>query len=233
MQRRDSSALPGEAGPRNVELTERKLSMLRTGACFDLVGQVAVDHVHDAAEEGDPERLSLGLVGGARPHLVERAWPSPHVEAADGPGRRVCPPGHLGHAEYGLDPQRLAQVLEESLGVRVQEERRLVAGPDAGRLDLGLVDGTRPQLQVLEDLVGDGELDRPGELEAVAPDQLGRRSHPADEVVLLQTEHPHAAARHDGGGGQAVVPCSDDNDVVVRHWHGTVATGSVACRNCS
>ena len=33
------SALPGEYGPRNVELTARKLSMLRTGACFDLSGR--------------------------------------------------------------------------------------------------------------------------------------------------------------------------------------------------
>ena len=33
------SALPGVAGPRKVELTERKLSMLRTGACFDLSGR--------------------------------------------------------------------------------------------------------------------------------------------------------------------------------------------------
>ena len=129
-------------------------------------------------------------------------------------------------------PERLAQVFEEPLGIRVQEERRLIAGPDAGRLDLRLVDGARTQLEVLEDLVGDGELDRPGELESVAADQLGRRGHATDEVVLLQAEHPHAAPGHDGGGGQAVVPGSDDDDVVVRHRHGTVVTGSVACRNC-
>ncbi len=33
------SALPGEAGPRKVELTARKLSMLRTGACLALSGR--------------------------------------------------------------------------------------------------------------------------------------------------------------------------------------------------
>ena len=182
-----------------------------------LVGQVAVDHVHDAAEQRDPQRLALGLVRGAVPHFVERARPSSHVEAADGPGRRLGPGGHLGHPEHRLDAERLTEVLQEPLGVRVQEERGLVAVADAGRLDLGLVDGTRPELEVLEDLVGHGELDRAGQLEAVAPDELGRRGHPSDEVVLLDTEHPHAAARHDGGGGQPVVPCSDDDGVVVRH----------------
>ena len=33
------SALPGENGPRKVELTARKASMLRTGACFDRSGR--------------------------------------------------------------------------------------------------------------------------------------------------------------------------------------------------
>ena len=33
------SALPGEYGPRKVELTARKLSMLRTGACLDRSGR--------------------------------------------------------------------------------------------------------------------------------------------------------------------------------------------------
>ena len=33
------SALPGDAGPRKVELTARKLSMLRTGACFERSGR--------------------------------------------------------------------------------------------------------------------------------------------------------------------------------------------------
>ncbi len=94
-----------------------------------LVGQVAVDHVHDAAEHRDPERLALGLVRGAVPHLVQRTRPSSHVEAADGPGRSLGPPGHLGHAEHGVDAERLAQVLQEPLGVRVQEERGLVGGP--------------------------------------------------------------------------------------------------------
>jgi len=33
------NALPGEYGPRYVEFTARKASMLRTGACFDRSGR--------------------------------------------------------------------------------------------------------------------------------------------------------------------------------------------------
>ena len=164
-------------------------------------------------------RLALGLVRGAGPHLVERLGRLAHVEATDGTRRRLGPGRHLGHAEHRLDPERLAQVLEQLLGVRVEKDERLVpaAVADAGRLDLGLVDRARPQLEVLEDLVGDRELDRPGELEAVAPDQLGGRGHAADEVVLLEAQHAQPAAGHDRGRRQPVVPCADDDGVVVRH----------------
>ena len=105
------------------------------------VGEVAVDDVHHAAEHGGADRLTLGLVGGAGPHLVERLRGRAHVEAADGPGRGLGPRGHLGHAQHRLDPDRLAEVLEQALRVRVEEDRRLAVLADAGRLDLRLVDG--------------------------------------------------------------------------------------------
>ena len=38
---------------------------------LDTVGEVPVDDVHDAAEHGGADRLTLGFVGGAGPHLVE------------------------------------------------------------------------------------------------------------------------------------------------------------------
>ncbi len=65
------SALPGEAGPRKVELTARKLSMLRTGACLTGSGRKRSTTSMHAAEHGDADGLTLRLVGGAGPHLVE------------------------------------------------------------------------------------------------------------------------------------------------------------------
>ena len=197
-----------------------------------LVGQVAVDHVHDAAEQRDPQRFPLGFVRGAVPHFVQRARPPSHVEAADGPGRSLGPGGHLGHPEHSLDPERLTEMLEEPLGVRVQEERGLVAVADTGRLHLGFVDGTRPEIQVLEHLVRYGELDRSCELEAIAPDELGRRGHPSDEVVLLNAQHSHAATGHDGGGGQPVMPCSDDDRVEIRHLQRDCSDCPVGSPDC-
>ena len=92
--------------------------------------------------------------------------------------------------------------------------------------------GTTPSSRSSNTSLGIGELNGAGEFEAIAPDQFGRRSHPADEMVLLHAEHPQAATCHHRGGGQAVVPCSDDDHVVVRHWHGTVATNPGGRRNC-
>ena len=64
---------------------------------------------------------------------------------------------------------------------------------------------------------GTRELDRPGQLEAVAAGQLGGGRHPADEVVLLEAQDPHTAPGHDGRGREAVVAGTDDDGVVVRH----------------
>ena len=108
-----------------------------------------------------------------------------------------------------------------------------VAVADAGRLDLGLVDRARRQLEVLVDLVGDRELDRPGQLEAVAPDELGGRRHAADEVVLLEAQHAQPAPGHDRGRRQPVVARADDDRVVVRHGDGTLATVGLGVAACA
>ena len=194
------------------------------------VGQEAVDDIHHAAEHGGADRLALRLVGGAGPHLVERLRRRAHVEAADGAGRCLGPRRHLGHAEHRLDPDRLAEVLQEPLGIRVEEDRRLAVLADAGGLDLGLVDRAGASSRSSKIWFGHRELDGPGQLEAVATDELGGRGHAADEVVLLQAQHPQAAPGHDRGGGQAVVARSDDNGVVVGHWIGTVATSPPSVR---
>ena len=194
--------------------------MLRTGACFDRIGKELVDHVHDAAEHGGADGLPLRLVGGARPHFVERLGRRADVEAADGPCRGLGPSRHLGHAEHRLDPDRLAEVLQQPFRIRIEQNRRLAVLADAGGLDLGLVDRAGTEVEILEDLVRHRELDGAGQLEAVAADELRRRGHAADEVVLLQAEDPQAAPRHDRRGGQAVVARPDHNGVVVRHWLG-------------
>jgi hypothetical protein len=108
-------------------------------------------------------------------------------------------------------------MVQQALGIAVEEDGRLVGGPDAGRLHLGLVDGAGVEAQIVEDLGRDGELDRPGQLEAVAPGQFRRSGHPPDEVVLLEAEDPHASPGHDRGRGEPVVACSHDDGVVLRH----------------
>ena len=160
---------------------------------------------------------TLLLVGRARPHLVERLRGLADVEPADGPGRRLGPGRDLGHAQHGVEAERLAEVVEEPVGVAVEQDRRLARFADAGRLHLGLVDGAGGEAQVVEDLVRDRELDRPGQLEAVAADQLGGGGHAPDEVVLLEAQDPHAAPGHDRGGGEPVVARPDDDGVVIRH----------------
>ena len=99
--------------------------MLRTWACLSPVGEEAVDDVHHAAEHGGADGLALLLVGGARPHLVERLGRLADVEPPDGPGRGLGPGRHLGHAQHGLEAERLAQVVEQALGVAVEQDRRL------------------------------------------------------------------------------------------------------------
>jgi hypothetical protein len=94
----------------------------------------------------------------------------------------------------------LAEVLQEPFRVRVQKDRRLARLADAGGLDLRLVDGAGPEVEVLEDLVRHRELDGAGQLEAIAADELRGGRHPADEVVLLQAQDPHPAAGHDRRG---------------------------------
>ena len=224
-RRRDTARCPASSRPPEGGVDGEEAQHAPDRRVLDLVGQVAVDDVHHAAEHGDADGLSLRLVGGAVPHLVERPraavarrsgrWP--------GPGPRPTPPPRPCRAP----PRSPASRPGARAAARDPSTRRCGGWSpvaDAGRLDLRLVDRARPQLEVLEDLVGHRELDRPGQLEAVAADQLGRRGHTSDEVVLLQAQHPHAATRHDRGGGQAVVACSDDDRVVVRHRHGTVAT---------
>ena len=160
----------------------------------------------------------------ARPTSRPTTSAAAHVEAADGPGGCLGPRRHLGHSEHRLHTEGLVEVLEQALGVRVQEDRLLAALADARRLDLRLVQRAGRQVEVLEDLVRDRELDRTGELELVAPNQLGSRGHAPDEVVLLQAEDPQAAAGHHRCCGQAVVTGTDDDCVVVRHRDRTVAT---------
>ena len=210
-------ALPGEYGPAVGGVDRQEGQHAAHLGVLVAVGQVVVDHVHHAAEQGGADGLALLLVGRARPHLVERPGRLAHVEPADGPGRRLGPSRHLGHAQHGLDAQGLVEVLQEPVGVAVEQDRRLARRPDAGRLHLGLVDRAGGEAQVVEDLVGDGELDGAGQLEAVAAGQLGGGGHAADEVVLLQAQDPHPAPGHDGRRGEPVVARTDDDGVVVRH----------------
>jgi hypothetical protein len=179
-----------------------------------------VHHIHHTAEHGGPDGLPLRLVGGTGPHLVERLGRGPHVEAADGARRGLGPCRHLGHPEHRLDPDRLAEVLQEPFRIRVEQNRRLAVLADAGGLDLRLVDRAGAELEILEDLVRHGELDGAGQLEAIAADELGRRRHPPDEVVLLQTQDPQTTPGHDRRRGQAVVTSSNHNGVVVGHRWG-------------
>ena len=137
------------------------------------VGEVPIDHVHDAAEERDADRVPFVLVCGGGEHLVECEGSLAHVEPADGPGRRLGPRGDLGHPEHRVDPEGLAEVLEQPFRIRVEIDRRRGRLADRGRLDLGLVDRTRGEIEVVVDLARHGELDRTRQLEAVAADQLG------------------------------------------------------------
>ena len=117
------------------------------------VGKKAIDNVHDTAEHGRADRLPLGLVRRALPHLVERLGRPTHVESPDRPGRRFSPGRHLGHTHDGVEAQGIAEMREQPLGVGVEQDRRLARRTDAGRLHLGLVDGTGVESEVLEDLV--------------------------------------------------------------------------------
>ena len=176
-----------------------------------------VDDVHDASEHRGPNGLAFGFVRRALPHLVERFRWLADVEPTDRPRRRVRPGGHLGHAHHGIHAERVAEVREESFGVGIKKDRRFTRRADAGRLHLGLVDGARVESEIVEDLVREGKLDRPGQFESVTPGQLRRRRHAADEMVLLEAQDPHTAARHDRRRGQAVVSRTNDDRVVIRH----------------
>ena len=215
---------PGREGSPEGRIDREEGQHAAHGRVLRPVGKIAVDDVHHAAEHGGADRLALSFVGGAVPHFVQRLRRRAHVEAADGAGRGVGPRRHLGHAQYRLDPDRLAEVLQESFRVRVEENRRLAVLADTGGLDLRLVNGAGAEVEVLEDLVRHRELNGAGQLEAIAADELRRRRHAADEVVLLHAEDPQAAAGHDRRCGQAVVTCPDHNGVVVTHCNRTVAT---------
>ena len=212
------SALPGEYGPRKVELTARKASMLRTGACFDRVGEEAVDHVHDAAEHGGADGLPLRLVGGAGPHLVERLGRRAHVEAADGPGRGLGPGRHLGHAEHRLDPDRLAEVLEQPLGIAsragsaaARPRRCWPTGPRARRW------GRRRARDPRRSRSGRGTgWTRPARSGSRGSARWWRPCPPMKWFFSRhRTRRPPRAMTV--GGGQAVVAGPDHDGVVVRH----------------
>ena len=203
--------------------------MLRTWACL-AVGEVAVDDVHHAAEHGGADGLALGLVGRARPHLVEGPrWSrtSKRPMARAGASAQAATSAMPSTASR---PMRSLEVLQETARVAVEEDRRLAGRTDARRLHLGLVDGAGVEPEVVEDLARDRELDRPGQLEAVATGELGSGRHAADEVVLLEAEDPHAAARHHHGSGESVVPGPDDDGVVVGHLHHRSDPGAVRRR---
>ena len=215
-------ALPGEYGPRYVELTARKASMLRTWACLSRSGR----------------KLSTTSI--TLPNMAVRmAWRSfsleahAHISSSDFGGFRTSnlPMARAGASAHAATsampstasrPERIAEMVEQPVGIAVQQDRRSTGRADAGRLHLGLVDGARGEAQIVEDLGRDRELDRSGQLEAVAAGQLGGRGHPADEVVLLQAEDPHPPPGHDRGCGETVVAGPDDDGVVVRHrGHGS------------
>ncbi len=130
------------------------------------VGEELIDDVHDAPEEGGADGQALLFVERARPHVVERFGRLPDVQPPDRPGRRLRPGGHLGHAQHGVEAEGVIEMVQKPVGVAVEQDRRLARRPDAGRLHLGLVDRTRGKAQIIEDLGGDGELDRSGQFES-------------------------------------------------------------------
>ncbi len=92
---------------------------------FVPVGEKTIDNVHDAPEHGGPDRLSLGFVRRARPHLVEGLRRPTHIETSDRPRRCFGPSRHLGHPHHGIEAQSIAEVGEEALRVGVEQDRRL------------------------------------------------------------------------------------------------------------
>ncbi len=103
--------------------------MLRTGACFTGSGRkrsTTSITLPNMAMRNASRSASLA----AQAHISSSDFGRlAHVEATDGPRRRLGPGRHLGHAEHRLDPERLAQVLEQLLGVRVQEDGRWSPSP--------------------------------------------------------------------------------------------------------
>ena len=106
------------------------------------VGEELIDHVHHAAEHGGSNGLAFLFVVRARPHLVERFRRLSHVKSPDGPRRRLRPGRHLGHAQHGVDTERVVQMVQQTSRIAVEQDWGLTRGPDADGLHLGLVDGT-------------------------------------------------------------------------------------------
>ena len=120
------SALPGVGGPAEGGVDGEEAQHAADRRMLRLVRQVAVDHVHDAAEQRDPQRLPLGLVRGARPTsrrgtsaLVARRsgrWPGP------GPRPRRPP------RPYRARPRSRASRPGARAGARGPSTRRAGAG---------------------------------------------------------------------------------------------------------
>ena len=149
-------ALPGVHGPRNVEFTARKASMLRSWPCFRTSGRKrsttsitlpnrAVRTASRSASLAAQANISSTDLGGRRTSNRPRARAGASAQAAIS----AMP-------DTASTPTCVGQVLEQAFGIAVEEERRLALCPDAGRLDLGLVDRAGVEAEVGEDLVGIG-----------------------------------------------------------------------------
>jgi hypothetical protein len=151
--------------------------------------------------------------------LAQAARRRAGVEAVEGLGRPLHPGHQLGEALGGVGAVIFHHVLEHASRVRVHLQGGLARVTDVGGHDLALY-GLEPavlQVEILHHVGRDREDHRARDLEVVAVEELDGGGHAADVAVLLDAQDVETLAREQVSGGEAVVPCPDDDDVVVRH----------------
>ena len=84
-----------------------------------------------AGEHRDADRLPLGFVGGAGEHLVERLGWRSHLETTQGATRGLRPAHDLGQTQHRIEAEVLRQVLQQLVGISVEEHRRLAQHREA------------------------------------------------------------------------------------------------------